>query len=55
MLIALYAQEDQRFGCVVEDGIIRNTERPLFPLVSYLKQKYGFDPQQDSQANKNDT
>jgi len=55
MLIALYAQEDSRFGCVVEDGIIRNTERPLFPLVSYLKQKYGFDPQQDAQANKNET
>lgn len=44
MLISLYAQEDLRFGVVVEDGIIRNTERPLFPLVSYLKQKYGFDP-----------
>lgn len=44
MLITLYAQEDQRFGVVVEEGIIRNTERPLFPLVSYLKQKYGFDP-----------
>lgn len=55
MLIALYAQEDSRFGCVVEDGIIRNTERPLFPLVSYLKQKYGYDPQQDAQTNKNDT
>lgn len=54
MLIALYAQEDSRFGCVVEDGIIRNTERPLFPLVSYLKQKYGYDPSQDT-TNKNET
>lgn len=58
MLIALYAEEDSRYGCVVEEGIIRNTERPLFPLVSYLKQKYGFDPAADqldktskSQAN----
>lgn len=37
MLINLYAKEDVRFGVVVEEGIIRNTERPLFPLVSYLK------------------
>ena len=48
MLISLYAQEDLRFGVVVQDGIIRNTERPLFPLVSYLKQKYGFDPSQQN-------
>lgn len=48
MLITLYAQEDQRFGVVVGDGIIRNTDRPLFPLVSYLKQKYGFDPNQET-------
>lgn len=32
----------------MEEGIIRNTERPLFPLVSYLKQKYGFDPSQQN-------
>lgn len=48
MLIGLYAQEDLRFGVVVKDGIIKNTSRPLFPLVSYLKQKYSFDPSADS-------
>jgi len=47
MLISLYALEDQRYGCSVEEGIVKNTERPLFPLVSYLKQKYGFDPTAD--------
>jgi len=40
-LIDLYAKEDLRFGVVLEDGIVKNTDRPLFPLISYLKQKYG--------------
>lgn len=53
MLISLYGQEDARFGVVVEEGIIRNTERPLFPRVSYLKQKYGSDPAADADLAKN--
>ena len=37
----MYAKEDLRFGVTLEEGILKNTERPLFPLISYLKQKYG--------------
>lgn len=48
MLISLYAEEDKRFGVIVNEGIIRNTERPLFPQESYLKQKYNYDPCTDS-------
>ena len=40
-MIELYAKEDYRFGVVLQDGIIVNTDRPLFPQISYLKQKYG--------------
>lgn len=53
MLISLYSGEDARFGVVVDEGIIRNTERPLFPRVSYLKQKYGCDPLADADLAKN--
>lgn len=40
LLIELYKYEDNRFGVVVSDGIITQTHRPLFPEISYLKQKY---------------
>jgi hypothetical protein len=40
LMIRLYEEENKRFGVDVTDGIIRNTERPLFPKLSYLIQKY---------------
>jgi hypothetical protein len=40
LLIQLYEQENKRFGVDVTDGILRNIERPLFPKLSYLIQKY---------------
>lgn len=40
LLIQLYEQENMRFGVQIQDGILRNTERPLFPKLSYLIQKY---------------
>lgn len=41
LLIELYKNEDKRFGVVLADGIITSVHRPLFPEISYLKQKYG--------------
>lgn len=41
LLIELYKTEDKRFGVVLNDGLITCVERPLFPEISYLKQKYG--------------
>ena len=52
MLISLYAKEDVRFGVLVEDGILKNNERPLFPRVSYLKQKYDSDPRMEAEYAK---
>jgi hypothetical protein len=40
LLIRLYEDENKRFGVEVTDGILQNTERPLFPKLSYLIQKY---------------
>lgn len=40
LLIELYKNEDKRFGVVLVDGIITQTHRPLFPELSFLKQKY---------------
>ena len=36
LLIRLYEEENKRFGVEVVDGILQNTERPLFPKLSYL-------------------
>jgi hypothetical protein len=41
LLVELYKNEDKRFGVTFNDGILNNGERPLFPEISYLKQKYG--------------
>ena len=40
LLIQLYEQENKRFGVEVQDGILHNLDRPLFPKLSYLIQKY---------------
>ena len=40
-MVELYKNEDKRFGVTFNDGILNNGERPLFPEISYLKQKYG--------------
>jgi len=49
LLIDLYKNEDKRFGVVLNDGLVQNTERPLLPCVSYLKQKFGENQSQISQ------
>lgn len=41
LLIDLYKNEDKRFGVITTDGLITNKERPLLPLQSFLKQKFG--------------
>jgi hypothetical protein len=40
LLIRLYEEENKRFGVKIENGILLNTVRPLFPKLSYLIQKY---------------
>lgn len=40
LLIQLYEQENKRFGVGIQDGILQNLDRPLFPKLSYLIQKY---------------
>ncbi len=40
LLIRLYDEENKRFGVKIENGILLNTFRPLFPKLSYLIQKY---------------
>jgi len=40
LLIRLYEEENKRFGVKIENGILLNTIRPLFPKLSYLIQKY---------------
>ena len=40
LLIRLYEEEKKRFGVMIENGILLNTVRPLFPKLSYLIQKY---------------
>ena len=40
LLIRLYEEENKRFGVKIENGILLNSVRPLFPKLSYLIQKY---------------
>ena len=40
-MIKLYEQEDHRYGVEYHNGLLVNTERPLFPKESYLVKAYG--------------
>lgn len=39
LLIKLYEEEDKRYSVEYSNGIIQNSERPLFPQTSYLVRK----------------